>query len=161
MEDDADGLYGGPRSKLIPLTHGARLYKDNLRAKAQRMVAENTYKTTIAKPNITRSKTPAYDNATAIARIKLRTALQNELAKGQSLLDQAFADKDHLDQECEVNNMRENYDRLYKLDASGLRRKRNKSRNKMYSARKKSKRRRVKSTRRRHKKSTRHHHSKY
>ena len=160
MEDDADG-YFGPGSKSIPLTKLERLFEAYQEATVKSMVARNKYKTTIGKKNITRSNANAYNIATAIARTNYRSALQNLQATAQRLYTKATSDDDTFYQEQALLSMRESKDMLDQLNSAGLRRKRNKSRNKVYSAHKKSKRRRVKSTRRRHKKSTIHHRSKY
>ena len=101
------------------------------------------------------------------ARTSCRNALRRLLTTGQILHTEAGAAIDNnpffqFYQTQAEKAMRESCEMLDILDTTGgSRRKRNKSRNKIYSVRKKSKRRRVKSTRRRHKKSTIHHRSKY
>ena len=168
MDDDVDGLYGGPRSKPIPLTELERLFEAYQEDTARSMVARNNYEATIKncedtsnKRITTRSDLDKHARLISKDRSNYRDTLRRALSKAQSLQDRAFADNDDIYHRLTVKNMKKDYNKLYKLDVAGLRRKRNKSRKKMYSARKKSKRRRVKSTRRRHKKSTRHHHSKY
>ena len=102
------------------------------------------------------------DEDISTARISYRNALLNLQATAQRLHTKATLDDIPFYQNEAEKYMKESGKKLYKLGTiGGSIRKRNKSRNKVYSAHKKSKRRRVKSTRRRHKKSTMHHRSKY
>lgn len=99
------------------------------------------------------------DEDISTARISYRIALLNLQATAQRLHTKAALDGITFYQNEAATYMRISEDLLHKLNtASGSRRKRNKSRNKVYSVHKKSKRRRVKPTRRRHEKSTIHHH---
>ena len=170
MDDDGDyrEYAFNYESRPGPLTTLEDLFEADQKATAKSMVAQNKYNATIKnyeatsnKRIITRSKAAKLEKLISKDRSNYRATLRNRLAKAQSLYNQATADKDDIYQRLTVKNMSDTDDTLQGLDKAGLRRKRNKSRNKVYSAHKKSKRRRVKSTRRRHKKSTRHHRSKY
>lgn len=170
MDDDGDyrEYAFNYESRPRPLTTLEGLFEAYQKAAAKNMVARNKYNATIKKHKatsnniiITRSKADELEKLISKDRSNYRATLRNRLAKAQSLYNQAIADNDHIYQRLTVENMRDTDNTLQDLDKAGLRRKRNKSRNKMYSAHKKSKRRRVKSTRRRHKKTTIHHRTKY
>ena len=128
-------------------------------ARAKSIAAEQTYKASMRRRGVPES-------TSAKMRTSRKNALRRLLATGQGLHTEAVAATDNnpfyqFYQKQAEKSMKKSQRLLYKLDAGGSRRKRNKSMNKVYSAHKKSKRRRVKSTRRRHKKSTIHHRSKY
>ena len=170
MDDDGDyrEYAFNYESRPGPLTTLEGLFDADLKATAKSMVARNKYNATIKKHEatsknkiVTRSKADEQEKLISKDRSNYRATLRNRLAKAQSLYNQATADKDDIYQRLTVKNMSDTDDTLQGLDKAGLRRKRNKSRNKVYSAHKKSKRRRVKSTRRRHKKTTIHHRNKY
>ena len=161
MDDDGDyrdyAFNYEPRPR--PLTTLEDLFVADQKATAKSMVARNKYKATIKnyeatsnKRIITRSKAAKLEKLISKHRSNYRATLRNRLAKAQSLYNQATADNDDIYQRLTVKNMSDTDDTLQGLDKAGLRRKRNKSRNKVYSAHKKSKQRRVKSTRRCHKK---------
>lgn len=153
MDDDInnDNYYAlnyGPG----PITALERSFQEFEKATAKSMAAEEKYKAVISKRNITRSMTNKPNNFISKLRSERRTALRRLQISAQQLHTKAIADDVPFYQEQAAKSMRESDRILWELDTAGLRRKRNKSRNKVYSARKKSKRRRVKSTRRRHKK---------
>ena len=118
------------------------------------MLAKQNYQAMKSKRNVSNEEI-------SITRSSYRNALLNLQATAQRLYNKAANDGIFFYQEQANKSIEENKHVLDKLNTSGSRRKRNKSRIKVYSAHKKSKRRRVKSTRRRHKKSTIHHRRKY
>lgn len=146
---------------VVPITVRERYFQDFEKATAKSMAEEEKYKAAISKIKITRSMTNKPNNLISKLRSERRIALQRLLTSAQKLYTKATADDDPFYQKQAANSIEESANKLFELNTAGLRRKRNKSRNKVYSARKKSKRRRVKSTCRRHKKSTLHHRSKY
>ena len=137
---------------VVPITPLERSFQQFEKATAESMAAEEKYKAAINKTNITRSMTNKPNNLISKVRSKRRNALRILQTKAQQLHTKAVADDVPFYADQAYKSMRDSDNKLFELDTAGLRRKRNKSRNKVYSAHKKSKRRRVKSTRRRHKK---------
>ena len=149
MEDDEPLSYD-----RRPITNIEGIFQKFQKDTAISLVAEQNYKAMISKIGVT-------DEEISKTRSSYRSALRNLQATAQRLYTKATSEDDTFYQQQALLSMRESDDMLDQLNSAGLRRKRNKSRNKVYSAHKKSKRRRVKSTRRHHKKSTIHHRSKY
>lgn len=156
---------------LRPITPLEGIFQEVQRDRAISIAAEQNYNKAIKISKRMRSKRMRSkrsvtdedeDEDISTARISYRNALLNLQATAQRLHTRATLDDIPFYQNEAEKYMKESGKKLYKLGTiGGSIRKRNKSRNKVYSAHKKSKRRRVKSTRRRHKKSTRHHRSKY
>lgn len=128
-------------------------------ARAKSIVAEEKYKAIKRRRGVPESAIVKF-------RSDSRNTLRQEQAAAQGLFTESVAaipDNPLLNiyEKQALDAMSKTVEKLDELNHGGSRRKRNKSRNKVYSAHKKSKRRRVKSTRRRHKKSTMHHRRKY
>ena len=141
MDDDInDDDYYMLNYEVKPITALERSFQEFQDDAAKSIAAEEKYKAVISKRNITRSMTNKPNNLISKVRSKRRTALRKLQTSAQKLHTRATADDVPLYQEQAAKSMRESDRILWELDTAGLRRKRNKSRNKVYSARKKSKR---------------------
>lgn len=123
-----------------PITALERSFQEFEKTTAKSMAAEEKYKAAISKIKITRSMTNRPNNFISKLRSERRIALQRLLTSAQQLHTKAIADDDPFYQKQASNSIEESANKLFELNTAGLRRKRNKSRNKVYSARKKSKR---------------------
>ena len=140
MDDDINDDYYMLNYEVKPITVRERYFQEFEKETAKSIAAEEKYKAAISKRNITRSMTNKPNNFISKLRSERRIALQRLLTSAQKLHTKAIADDDPFYQEQAAKSMRESANKLFDLDTAGLRRKRNKSRNKVYSARKKSKR---------------------
>ena len=154
MDGDFNDNYYMLNYEVKPITALERSFQEFEKATAEAMAAKEQYNAIMRKPRVT------YDSISKV-RSKRRNALRKLQTSAQKLHTKASADNVSFYEDQAAQSMIDSDRKLWELDTAGLRRKRNKSRNKVYSAHKKSKRRRVKSTHRRHKKSTRHHRIKY
>jgi len=151
MDDDIAFL---PSKHQRPITPLEGNFEEFQRDRAISILAKKHYQAMRRKRKVT-------EHDISKTRASYRNALLNLQTTAQRLHTKATTDDIPFYQKQAEISMKESGDLLHKLNGGGSRRKRNKSRNKVYSAHKKSKRRRVKSTRRRHKKLTIHHRSKY
>ena len=149
MDDDNNDDYYKLNYDPGPITALERSFQEFEKATAKSMAAEEKYKAVISKRNITRSMTNKPNNFISKLRSERRIALQRLLTSAQQLHTKAIADDDPFYQKQAANSIEESANKLFELNTAGLRRKRNKSRNKVYSARKKSKRHK-KTNRRKH-----------
>ena len=134
MDDDInDDDYYMLNYEVKPITALERSFQEFQDDAAKSIAAKEQYKAIIKKPRVT------YDSISKV-RSERRTALRRLQISAQQLHTKAIADDVPFYQEQAAKSMRESDRILWELDTAGLRRKRNKSRNKVYSARKKSKR---------------------
>lgn len=116
-----------------PVTALERSFQEFEKATAEAMAVKEQYKAIMRKRGVT------YDSISKV-RSKRRNALRKLQTSAQKLHTKASADDVPFYQDQAAQSMRDSANKLFELDTAGLRRKRNKSRNKVYSARKKSKR---------------------